>query len=89
MVFCAFNGGLIVSMTVLTIINTLMFDSLENRTFTVTSKVIQKRVIKDKSAKIIINLLKMYIKKEKGCIPKSSELLDLNRRNKEFMSLHQ
>ena len=89
MVACALNGVFIVSMMVLSIINTFVFDTLESRTYIVTSKVLQKKSMKQISESIVSQLAALSIRKSKSQAPTVKHLLELKQKSREFQKLSQ
>lgn len=88
MVICALNGVFIISMMVLSIINTFVFDTLESRTYTVTTKVIQKKLMKQRSEMIIKKMARVALKKTKKEMPTSKEILEIKEESRAFQKIN-
>ena len=84
MVICALNGVFIISMMVVTIVNTFELDSLESRTYIVTAKVARKKVMREKSTAIVNLLAKVALKRFKGEAPPPKDLVFIKKKMDEF-----
>lgn len=87
MVICALNGVFIISMMVITIVNTFELDALEGRTYIVTSKVAHKKAMRAKSSTIFNLLMRTSIRKKKGIPPSAKELVYIKKQIREFKRL--
>lgn len=87
MLICALNGVFIISMMVITIVNTFELDTLEGRTYIVTSKVSQKRLMREKSTAIMNMLAKATLKRQKGAAPSSRELVAIKKQIAEYKKI--
>lgn len=71
---CAFNGVFIVSLMVLSVMNTFEFESLEKRAYIVTSKVDSRRDMREISTKILQKFARMLKAKRNGqTVPDAGE----------------
>lgn len=84
---CALNGVTIVSMMVLTVMNTFELAPLEKRAFIVTSKVTQRKSMRDIAVQIIQNLSRIYIDKSKGRELNRARIFDLKKQSLELKAV--
>lgn len=83
----AINGITIVSLMVLTVMNTFELAPLEKRAYIVTSKVSHRKSMQEAAVKIIQSLSRIYLSKSKGRKLDLGRIFDLKKQSLELKAI--